>query len=48
MTTEVVGDLVTGPPVPGIYAETPAGRITFGFNHDLDEAMGDALAAMLA
>jgi acetamidase/formamidase len=48
MTTEVVVDLVTSPPVPGIHAETPAGRITFGFNHDLDEAMGDALAAMLA
>jgi acetamidase/formamidase len=47
MTTEVVLDLVTDPPVPGIHAVTPAGRITFGFNEDLDEAMGDALEAML-
>ena len=47
MTTEVIVDLVTRPPVPGIHAETPAGRITFGFHHDLDEAMGDALEAML-
>jgi len=29
MTTEVVLDLVTGRPVTGIHAETPAGRITF-------------------
>jgi acetamidase/formamidase len=47
MTTEVVIDLVTGPPVPGIHAVTPAGRITFGFSEDLNEAMGDALDAML-
>jgi acetamidase/formamidase len=47
MTTEVVVDLVAEPPVPGIHADTPAGRITFGFSHDLDEAMGDALEAML-
>jgi acetamidase/formamidase len=47
MTTEVVVDLVADPPVPGIHAVTPAGRITFGFSRDLDEAMGDALAAML-
>jgi acetamidase/formamidase len=47
MTTEVVVDLVPGPPVPGIHASTPAGRITFGFGHDLNEAMGDALDAML-
>jgi acetamidase/formamidase len=47
MTTEVVIDLVTGCPVPGIHALTPAGRITFGFSEDLDEAMGDALEAML-
>ena len=44
----MAADHSAGPPVPGIHAETPAGRITFGFNHDLDEAMGDALAAMLA
>ena len=47
MTTELVLDLVTDPPVPGIHAVTPAGRITFGFSKDLDEAMGDALDAML-
>ena len=47
MTTELGLDLVTDPPVPGIHAVTPAGRITFGFSKDLDEAMADALAAML-
>jgi acetamidase/formamidase len=47
MTTEVVLDLSTDPPVPGIHAVTPAGLITFGFSRDLDEAMGDALDAML-
>jgi acetamidase/formamidase len=47
MTTEVTLDVITGPPVPGIHAETPAGRITFGFNEDLNAAMGDALDAML-
>jgi acetamidase/formamidase len=47
MRTEVVLDLVTGRPVPGIHAVTPAGRITFGFSEDLDEAMADALDAML-
>jgi acetamidase/formamidase len=48
MTTEVVLDVLTDPAVPGIHAETPAGRITFGFNEDLNEAMADALDAMLA
>jgi acetamidase/formamidase len=33
--------------VPGIHAVTPAGRITFGFSENLNEAMGDALDAML-
>jgi acetamidase/formamidase len=33
--------------VPGIHAVTPAGRITFGFSTDLNEAMADALDAML-
>jgi acetamidase/formamidase len=47
MTTEAVIDLVTDPPVPGIHAITPAGKITFGFSPDLNEAMGDALDAML-
>jgi acetamidase/formamidase len=48
MTTEVQLDLVTARPVPGVHAETPAGRITFGFSPDLNDAMGDALDAMLA
>ena len=47
MTTEIVLDLVASPPVAGIHAISPAGRITFGFSGDLDEAMGDALDAML-
>jgi acetamidase/formamidase len=47
MTTELKLDLVTGAPVPGVHAVTPAGRITFGFSPDLNDAMGDALDAML-
>ena len=47
MTTELQLDLVTGRPVPGVHAETPAGQITFGFSPDLNAAMGDALDAML-
>jgi acetamidase/formamidase len=47
MTTEAVLDLVTDPPVPGIHAVTPAGRITFGFSADLNEATEDALDAMI-
>ena len=47
MTTEVVLDLVTDPVIAGIHAETPSGRITFGFDTDLNEAMGEALDAML-
>jgi acetamidase/formamidase len=47
MTTEVVLDLITDPPVPGVHAKTPAGRVTFGFSEHLDEAMGDALDSML-
>ncbi len=47
MTTELHLDLVPGRPVPGVHAETPAGRITFGFSPDLNAAMGDALDAML-
>lgn len=48
MTTEIVLDLLVEPEAPGIHARTPAGRITFGFNSDLNEAMADALSAMLA
>jgi acetamidase/formamidase len=47
MTTEVRLDLVAGPPVPGVHAQTPSARITFGFSPDLNAAMGDALDAML-
>ncbi len=47
MTTEVVVDLATNRPVPGIHAVTPAGKITFGFSDDLDQAMAEALDAML-
>ena len=46
MTTEAVVGLVTGRPLASIHAETPAGRITFGFDADLNVAMGDALDAM--
>jgi acetamidase/formamidase len=48
MTTEAVVDLVTGRPLASIHAETPAGRITFGFDADLNVAMGDALDAMIS
>ena len=48
MTTEVIIDLTSDRPAPGIHAVTPAGKVTFGFSEDLDEAMSDALDAMLA
>jgi acetamidase/formamidase len=47
MTTEVVLDVVTDAPVPGLHAVTPHGRITFGFDADLNAAMAEALAAMV-
>ncbi|MET0135025.1 MAG: acetamidase/formamidase family protein [Kibdelosporangium sp.] len=47
MTTDVTLSLLARAPVPGIHAETPEGRITFGFSEDLNAAMGDALDAML-
>jgi acetamidase/formamidase len=47
MTTEAVVDLAAGRPLASVHAETPAGRITFGFSADLNEAMGDALDAMV-
>ena len=46
MTTEVVIDVTTSRPLASIHAQGPAGRITFGFSPDLNEAMGDALDAM--
>ena len=48
MTTELVVDLVHDRPLATIHAETPAGRVTFGFDPDLDVAMGDALDAMVS
>ncbi len=47
MTTELVVDLLYDAPIPGVHAETPAGRITFGFDADLNEAMTLALDAMV-
>ncbi|MFY9929976.1 MAG: acetamidase/formamidase family protein, partial [Streptosporangiaceae bacterium] len=47
MTTEAVISLAPGRPVGTIHAEAPAGRITFGFDADLNAAMGDALDAMV-
>jgi acetamidase/formamidase len=47
MTTEAVVDLAPGRPLPTIHANTPAGLVTFGFSADLNEAMGDALDAMV-
>jgi acetamidase/formamidase len=47
MTTRVRLELVTGAPRASVHAVTPAGRITFGFSADLNEAMGDALDAMV-
>ena len=48
MTTEVAVGLAAGRPIAGIHAEAPAGRITFGFDADLNVAMGDALDAMVS
>lgn len=47
MTSTVRVDLAGPRPVVGVHAETPAGRVTFGFSEDLDEATGDALDAMV-
>lgn len=47
MTTEAVLGLAPDRPLRSIHAETPAGRITFGFSADLNLAMGDALEAMV-
>jgi acetamidase/formamidase len=48
MTTEAVVSLAPGRPLGTIHAEAPAGRITFGFDADLNVAMGDALDAMVS
>jgi acetamidase/formamidase len=47
MTTEVTLDIVTDAPTTGLHALTPRGRITFGFDADLNAAMVEALAAMV-
>ncbi|HWO59049.1 MAG TPA: acetamidase, partial [Umezawaea sp.] len=47
MTTEVVLDLAAEVPVAGIHAVTPGGRVTFGFDADLNAAVAEALAAMI-
>jgi acetamidase/formamidase len=47
MTTEAVVRLASDRPLSSVRAETPAGKITFGFSPDLNEAMGDALDAMV-
>jgi acetamidase/formamidase len=48
MTSEIQFSLMTDPPLPSIHATTPAGKITFGFSPDLNEAMTAALDAMVA
>jgi acetamidase/formamidase len=47
MTTDVTVTLLETAVVPAIHAETPEGRVTFGFDADLNQAMADALDAML-
>jgi acetamidase/formamidase len=47
MTTEVALDVVTDRPLASIHAQTPEGPVTFGFDADLNVAMGDALDAMV-
>jgi acetamidase/formamidase len=47
MTTEAVVSVARARPLGSVHAETPAGRVTFGFSADLNEAMGDALDAMV-
>ncbi|PZE78431.1 acetamidase/formamidase family protein [Curtobacterium sp. MCBD17_019] len=47
MTTTMTLSLLDTPPVPGVHADTPAGRITFGFDADLNAATATALNAMV-
>ncbi|HEX4722775.1 MAG TPA: acetamidase/formamidase family protein [Pseudonocardiaceae bacterium] len=47
MTTELVVDIATDPPITTAHAVTPAGRITFGFSSDLNDATTQALGAMI-
>jgi acetamidase/formamidase len=47
MATEAVVSLAPARPLATVHAQTPAGLVTFGFSADLNEAMGDALDAMV-
>lgn len=47
MTSRLVVDVEPDPAVVTAHAVTPAGRITFGFSADLNEASAQALGAML-
>jgi acetamidase/formamidase len=47
METEAVVELASERPLTTIHAETPTSRITFGFDADLNTAMGEALDAMV-
>jgi acetamidase/formamidase len=47
METEATVDVAHNRPLTSIHAETPTSRITFGFDADLNVAMGDALDAMV-
>jgi acetamidase/formamidase len=47
MTTDFSVDIVPDAPLAGIHAITPVGRITFGFDADLNEATAAALDAMV-
>lgn len=48
MTSTLRVDLVDAPVLPGLHAQTPAGRITFGLSTDLNAAAESALAGMLS
>jgi len=48
MTSEVVIEVAPDRPLSSVHAETPAGRVTFGFHADLNQATGDALADMVS
>jgi acetamidase/formamidase len=47
MTTTMDLDLVVDAPLETIHAVTPGGRMTFGFDENLNEAMMSALDAMI-
>jgi acetamidase/formamidase len=47
MVSQIRLDLVTDPDLPVIHATTPKGRLTFGFNVNLNDATIDALDAMV-